>query len=44
MKTTTALAAEANSTNALEMPGIALISGENRIIQPDTIIAFAGTL
>ena len=44
MKITTALAAEANSTNAPETPGIALTSGENRIMQPDTIIAFAGTL
>ena len=44
MKITTALAAEANSTNAPETPGIALTSGENRIIQPDTMIAFAGTL
>ena len=44
MKITTALAADENSTNALEMPGSALMIGDNRIIQPDTTIAFAGTL
>ncbi len=44
MKITTALAADANSTNALETPGIALTNGENRIMQPDSTIAFAGTL
>ena len=44
MKITTALAAEANSTNAPEIPGIALMIGENRIMQPEATIAFAGTL
>ena len=44
MKITTALAADENSTNALETLGIILMIGDSRIMQPDTTIALAGTL